>query len=102
MPDPLSANDDRNSLAKAAIFWLLETAAAFVTAGLLSASFCLLSARLGLRLPSFTCGRRLGISFLIFLVMFWPLFVFVLPLLIPKLAVLPGRPSNNLQSDRGN
>jgi hypothetical protein len=36
--------------------------------------------------------------------MFWPLFVFVfvLPLLIPKLAVLPGRPSNNPQSDRGN
>jgi hypothetical protein len=95
MPDQLSAADSRSSLGKAVTLWLLETVAAFVTAWVLAAGFCFFSAQLGLRLPSFTCGRTFGMAFVIFFVIFWPMFVFVLPLLVPKLAVMPGRPSNN-------
>ena len=95
MPNQLGAKNSRGSLGKAVAFWVLETVAAFVTAWLLAAGFCFLSAQLGLRLPSFTCGRTFGTAFMIFFVTFWPMFVFLLPLLVPKLAVMPRRPSNN-------
>ena len=96
MPDQLSAKDSRSSLGKAVAFWVLETVVAFVTAWPLAAGFCSFSAQVGLRLPSFTCGRTFGMAFMIFFVTFWPMFVFLLPLLVPKLAVMRGRrPSNN-------
>ena len=91
MPDPLSAKDSRSSLGKTVSLWLLETVAAFVTAWLLAAGFCFLSAELGLRLPSFTCGRTFGMAFMICFATFWPMFAFVLPLLVPKLAVRLGQ-----------
>jgi hypothetical protein len=93
MPDQLSAEHSRSSLGRAVVLWLLETVAAFVTAWLLAAGFCLFSVHAGLRLPSFTCGRTFGTAFMIFFVTFWPMFLFVLPILVPKLAVKPGRPS---------
>jgi hypothetical protein len=95
MPDQLNAKDRRSALGKTVALWLLETVTAFVTAWLFAVGFCFLSAQLGLRLPSFTCGRTFGTPFMISFVIFWPMFVFLLPLLVPKLAVMARRPSNN-------
>ena len=99
MPEQLSAETSRGSLRKAAAFWLVETVAALVAAWLLSRAFCFLSAQLRLHLPSFSCGRNFGVSFLIFFATFWPMFVFLTPLLFPKLAVTSRRPSNNRWRD---
>jgi hypothetical protein len=82
MPEQISATHNRDSRGKVVASWLLGTLAAFVIAWLLSGAFCFLSARLGLRLPSLTCGRNFGLSFWISFVAFWPMCVFLWPLLI--------------------
>jgi hypothetical protein len=84
MPEQTSATGSRNSRGKAAAVVLLGTIAAFVTAWFLSGAFCFLAPQLGLRLPSFTCGRNFGLSFLVFFAMSWPMFVFLWPLLFRK------------------
>jgi hypothetical protein len=84
MAERTSATERRGSRGRAVALGLLGTAAAFVTAWLLGEGFCLLAARLGMHLPSFTCGRNFGLPFLLFFVTFWPMYVFTWPILFRK------------------
>jgi hypothetical protein len=84
MPEQISATQRRDSRGGGGAPWVLGTVVAFVTAWLLSGAFCFLSAHVGLRLPSFTCGRSFGVAFLIFFTGFWPMCVFLWPLLFRK------------------
>jgi hypothetical protein len=84
MPEQINPTQRRGLRGSAVTFLLLGTVAACAAAWFLSEGFCFLSARLGLRLPSFTCGRSFDLAFLIFFAVFWPMCVFTWPLLLRK------------------
>ena len=84
VPEQISATESRGSRGKAVTFWLFGTVVALAAAWLLSGAFCFLAAHSGLRLPSFSCGRNFGLAFWIFFAVFWPMCVFMWPLLLRK------------------